>query len=257
MWEQSLWLTQMQLGPKSIGHPSLWLLRASASHSCVLSSLQRPQCALMERSEAPSPVSLQAESRSGPTEEQRPSWVSAPLLREAESTWGVTLSRFSRVQLSATPWTVACQAPLSMGILQARILEWVAMPSSRGSSQPRDRTQVSCFVGRFFTVWATREATGVGSLSLFQGILPTQELNWGLSHCRQILHQLSYQRSPREPVFNLKYIPPQCLFVYASQPQDGQRWALARRGPGGSFIAPSSVLHLVFIWGIEGWGELG
>ena len=38
----------------------------------------------------------------------------------------------------ATPWTVARQAPLSMGILQARILEWVAMPSSRGSSQPRD-----------------------------------------------------------------------------------------------------------------------
>ena len=31
-----------------------------------------------------------------------------------------------------TPWTIACQAPLSMGILQARILEWVAMPSSRG-----------------------------------------------------------------------------------------------------------------------------
>ena len=40
----------------------------------------------------------------------------------------------SRVQLSATPWTVGHQAPLSIGILQARILEWVAMPSSRGSS---------------------------------------------------------------------------------------------------------------------------
>ena len=40
----------------------------------------------------------------------------------------------SRVQLSVTPWTVACKAPLSLGILQARILEWVAMPSSRGSS---------------------------------------------------------------------------------------------------------------------------
>ena len=39
---------------------------------------------------------------------------------------------------SATPWTVARQAPLSMGILQTRILEWVAIPSSRGSSQPRD-----------------------------------------------------------------------------------------------------------------------
>ena len=43
------------------------------------------------------------------------------------------------------------------GILQARILERVAMPSSKGSSQPRDRTQVSCIAGRFFTVWATRE----------------------------------------------------------------------------------------------------
>ena len=42
-----------------------------------------------------------------------------------------------------TPWTVAHQVPPSMGILQARILEWVAMPSSRGSSQPRDRTQIS------------------------------------------------------------------------------------------------------------------
>ena len=61
----------------------------------------------------------------------------------------------SRVRLFATPCTVACQAPLSMGILQARILEWIAMPSSRGSSQPRDRTQVSCIAGRFFIIWAT------------------------------------------------------------------------------------------------------
>ena len=42
---------------------------------------------------------------------------------------------------------IACQAPLSMGILQARILEWVAMPSSRGSSQPRDQMQVSHIAG--------------------------------------------------------------------------------------------------------------
>ena len=58
----------------------------------------------------------------------------------------------SRVQLFATPWTVARQAPLSMGIFQARILEWVAMPSSRGSSQPWDLTQVSGIAGRFFTI---------------------------------------------------------------------------------------------------------
>ena len=44
------------------------------------------------------------------------------------------------------------------GILQARILEWVALPFSRGSSQPRDRTQISHIAGEFFSSWATREA---------------------------------------------------------------------------------------------------
>ena len=43
-------------------------------------------------------------------------------------------------------------------ILQARILEWVAFPFSRGSSQPRDQTQVSRIAGGFFTSWASREA---------------------------------------------------------------------------------------------------
>ena len=43
-------------------------------------------------------------------------------------------------------------------ILQARILEWVAIPSSRGSSWPRDWTHISCTAGRFFTIWVTREA---------------------------------------------------------------------------------------------------
>ena len=44
------------------------------------------------------------------------------------------------------------------GILQARLQEWVAIYFSRRSSQSRDRTQVSCIAGRFFTIWATREA---------------------------------------------------------------------------------------------------
>ena len=64
----------------------------------------------------------------------------------------------SRVQLFATPCTMAHQAPLSMGIPQARILEWIAMPSSRG----------------FF---------------------PAQGSNPGLLHCRRILHHLSHQGS--------------------------------------------------------------
>ena len=43
-------------------------------------------------------------------------------------------------------------------ILQARILEWVAMSFSRGSPQPRNQTQVSCITGRFFISWTMREA---------------------------------------------------------------------------------------------------
>ena len=63
------------------------------------------------------------------------------------------------VQLFPTPWTVAHQAPQSMGILQARIREWVATPSSRGSSRPGGQTQVC-------------------------------------THCRWILYHLSHQGSP-------------------------------------------------------------
>ena len=64
------------------------------------------------------------------------------------------------VQFFVTPWTAACQAPLSLGILQTIILEWVARPSSRGSSQPRDQ-------------------------------------NPSLPHCGWILYCLSHQESPR------------------------------------------------------------
>ena len=80
------------------------------------------------------------------------------------------------------------------GILKARILEWVAFPFSRGSSQPRDQTQVSCLAGGFFISLATKRKpknTGVGSLFLHQYIFLTQELNQGLLHCRQILYQLA------------------------------------------------------------------
>ena len=61
----------------------------------------------------------------------------------------------SHVQLFVTPWTVAFQVPLSIGILQARILEWVAIP-------------------------------------FFQGIFLIQGSNPGLLHCRQILYHLNY-----------------------------------------------------------------
>ena len=106
-----------------------------------------------------------------------------------------------------------------------RTLEWIPYPFSSRSSPPRNGTWVSCIAGRFFTNWAIQgsiseseshsvlshslrphglyspwnspgQNTGVGSLSLLQRIFLTQELNWGLLHCRQILYQLSYQGSP-------------------------------------------------------------
>ena len=101
------------------------------------------------------------------------------------------LSHFSRVQLIATLWTVAHQAPLSMGILQARILEWVAMPYSRGSSQPRDQTHVSCIAGRFFTIWATREALPEATITEIRKsiLVPDHQAldYWGLHVWAQLL----------------------------------------------------------------------
>ena len=69
----------------------------------------------------------------------------------------VCVSVFSVMSNSCNP--MGCILPGSPvhGILQARILEWVAISFSRGSSQPRDQTQVSCIASRFFTIWATRE----------------------------------------------------------------------------------------------------
>ena len=108
----------------------------------------------------------------------------------------------SHVRLFATPWTTARQAPLSMGILQAKI--WSALPCpppedlpnpgieprspalqailyhlshqgsypfSRGSSWPRNRTGVPCMAGRFFTSWATREARTYLEHSTYSGLL--------------------------------------------------------------------------------------
>ena len=64
------------------------------------------------------------------------------------STWNMCCAVLRPVWLFVTPWTVARQAPLSMGILQARILEWVAIPFFRGSWCLRDWTLVSCIAGR-------------------------------------------------------------------------------------------------------------
>ena len=83
----------------------------------------------------------------------------AKKLSEDEAVLEPCVLSHCHVRLFPTPWTVARQAPLSMGILQGRILEWVDMPFSRE-------------------------------------IFPTQGLNLDLLHCKWVLYQLSYQGSP-------------------------------------------------------------
>ena len=68
--------------------------------------------------------------------------------------WRESVSCSVTSSFFATPWTIAHQAH---GLLQARILQWVSIPFSRGTSQPMDRTCVSGIAGRFFIIWATRE----------------------------------------------------------------------------------------------------
>ena len=110
------------------------------------------------------------------------------------------------------------------GILQARILEWVAMPFFRGSSRPRDWTQVSWIAGRFFTIWASRKPIHMPSVqfsSVTQSCLtlfdPTDcstpgfpvhhqlpeftqtHVHW-VCHAIQPSHPLS---SPSPPAFNV------------------------------------------------------
>ena len=70
------------------------------------------------------------------------------------------------MRLFGTPQTIAPPGSSVHGILQARILEWVAIPFSRVSSQLRDQTGVSHSAGRFFTIWVTREATNYSSENL-------------------------------------------------------------------------------------------
>ena len=97
------------------------------------------------------------------------------------------------------PWTVPCQAPLSLGILHARILEWVAMPSSWGSSHPRDRNPGLLHCRRILY-----HLSHQGSPRILEWVVypfsrrTSQPRNWtgGLLHCRQILYQLSYLGSP-------------------------------------------------------------
>ena len=98
-----------------------------------------------------------------------------------------------------------CSPPGSSvhGILQARIVEWVAYPFSRASSQPKDWTQVFCIAGGFFTSWATREAHSLGFLKfiLFNQRIIALQYYVGFSHTSTwISHRYTYVSSLLNPV---------------------------------------------------------
>ena len=81
---------------------------------------------------------------------------------------------------------------------QGQKLEWVAFPSAGDLPNPRTEPRSPPLQADFLPAVSQGKPknTGVGSLSLLQWIFSTQELNWELLHCGQILYQLSYQESP-------------------------------------------------------------
>ena len=125
--------------------------------------------------------------------------------RELLLTWIISNDIYHAMLCLVSRWcptlwdSIICSPPGSSvhGILQARILKWVALPSFRGSSQPRDRIHVSPLQvdSLLFEPPEKPKNTGEGSLSLLQGIFLTQELNRGLLNCRRILYQLSYREA--------------------------------------------------------------
>ena len=114
-------------------------------------------------------------------------WIRSIILRKCSYICPV------KVKVAQSCLTLCNPMDLVHGILQARMLEWVAFPFSRGSSQPRSLTlQADSLPAE---PQGKPKNTGVGSLSPLQWIFPTQESNEGLLHRRWILYQLSYEGS--------------------------------------------------------------
>ena len=95
--------------------------------------------------------------------------------KKREKSWRSKCCKWSEVKVLVTQLCptlcdpMDCSLPGSSvhGILQVRILEWVAIPFSRGSSRPRDQTWVSCIAGRFFTIWAPKCCKHLNKYNIF------------------------------------------------------------------------------------------
>ena len=112
---------------------------------------------------------------------------------------GVTSLYKSKTKILMLEYNLLKKNFKAYGILQARILEWVVVPFSRGifPTQGLNPGLQHCRADSLpAEPLGKPKNTGVGSLSLLQVIFWTQELNRFLLHCRWILYQLSYQGSP-------------------------------------------------------------
>ena len=87
------------------------------------------------------------------------------------------LSHFSRVRLCATPWTVTCQAPLSMRFSKQEYWSRLSFASPGGASWPRDQTQISCLGRCILYHWATREVICFKGLRLYN-VFPLITMEW-------------------------------------------------------------------------------
>ena len=110
---------------------------------------------------------------------------------------------------------MACSLPGSSvhRIFQARVLEWVAISFSRGSSWPRDRSRISHIAGRRFTVWATREANAEAPKS-------------GSQKCGHGCPRTALGKEPPHPrAFRLKL---ECHMIYSSQEPFPPGWSTSK-----------------------------
>ena len=122
--------------------------------------------------------------------------------------WGTEAPNLSCVQLFVTPWTLTCQAPLSMEFSRSEYYSGQPFPSPGHLPNPgiKPRSPALQVDSLYSESPGKPKNTGVGILALLQRVFLTQESNLGLLYCRWILYQLSYQGSPQYLLYSMCYV---------------------------------------------------
>ena len=118
-------------------------------------------------------------------------------------------------------------------IFQVRVLEWVAISFSRGSSQPRDRTQVSCIAGRRFNLWATRNCLTTKSIKWYLSLTLSTLVNYTQIKNINVNHESSTYKifvQGKGPYYTWQKSQTQCIHVAKFTCQLG--WAIVSRWVG-------------------------